>query len=303
MNLRTKAVPLAAFLLCSLISVVSFESKATILPPNNLWMEDSGFEANITQEQFNKIIDGVIDIWKPLAEARGAKLTVNKRWDDSTVNASANQVGNSWVVNMYGGLARRPEVTQDAFALVVCHELGHHFAGYYFYGSDDWAASEGQSDYWATQVCGRYIWRQTYFKNPRYFTDAPKEIKDACDKVWKEPVTQALCYRTTAAGISLATLLGRGKVVKVNTPDTSTVRSTNVNHPQAQCRLDTYFAGATCPAAADLRVIPGKDLSDQNSIEGEQIAAKYSCLNPTQFQSGFRPRCWFKPLSAEFSMN
>ena len=31
---------------------------------------------------------------------------------------------------MYGGLARRAEVTEDGFAMVLCHELGHHVSLY-----------------------------------------------------------------------------------------------------------------------------------------------------------------------------
>ena len=50
---------------------------------------------------------------------------------------------NKWVVAMFGGLARRPEVTKDAFQFVVCHEVGHHLAGWPF--AYDWASNEGQS--------------------------------------------------------------------------------------------------------------------------------------------------------------
>ena len=64
---------------------------------------------------------------------------------------------NFYKVIMFGGLARRPEITADGFLLVVCHELGHHLAGYPFI--DDWAANEGQADYFATQSCTKNIWQ------------------------------------------------------------------------------------------------------------------------------------------------
>ena len=47
-------------------------------------------------------------------------------WKNDTVNANAQQRGRNWIVNMYGGLARRPEIFFRRFAMVLCHELGHH---------------------------------------------------------------------------------------------------------------------------------------------------------------------------------
>ena len=73
----------------------------------------------------------------------------------NTVNANASQRGRTWIVNMYGGLARRPEITPDGFAMVLCHELGHHMGGFPFVSG--WAANEGQSDLFATLSCGRIL--------------------------------------------------------------------------------------------------------------------------------------------------
>src|SRR6478609_9034269 len=62
-------------------------------------------------------------------------------------------------VHMYGGLARRPEVTPDGFTLVVCHEVGHHFGGYPFVRDAYWAANDGQADYFSTLACARRLWQ------------------------------------------------------------------------------------------------------------------------------------------------
>src|SRR5262245_52536441 len=122
---------------------------AQFAPKNDLWKEDKNFRktAKMTKEEFLKMTDKVIDQYKPFADMHGGNLTVDANWDDPTVNASADQQGDTWVVNMYGGLARRPEVTVDGYIAVICHELGHHFGGFAFYGSTDWAAAEGQADY------------------------------------------------------------------------------------------------------------------------------------------------------------
>lgn len=274
------------------------KAQATILPPNNLHLQDTFEEANITQEQFNQIVDTIVDQWKPIAAKHGAKLEAVKEWEDSTVNAYAQQSGKLWRVTFFGGLARRPEVTPDGFALVVCHELGHHFAGHYFYGDNAWAASEGESDYWATRVCARRVWLNAFHKNVETSEAVSAEVQDACSSVWKTPQTLALCNRIADGGLSLARLLGAlggGAEPRVNTKDPNKVAKTNTAHPRAQCRLDTYISGALCAAKFDLGVIPGKgNASGGNSIAAEKEASKYSCMYSKGQDLGERPACWFR---------
>lgn len=75
-------------------------------------------------------------------------------------NASAQRMGSTWVVNMYGGLARHNEITIDGFALVLCHEIGHHLGGAPKYGGfNTWGTNEGGSDYFATLKCLRRIFQ------------------------------------------------------------------------------------------------------------------------------------------------
>lgn len=276
------------------------------LPPNNLHLQDSGRVANITEQRFNQIIDEVIAIWSPVAAAKGILLKVDKRWSDPTVNASASQSGKTWLVSMYGGLARRPEVSEDGFALVVCHELGHHFGGYSFYGRAEWASAEGESDYFATNACAKYLWGNQIQRNALYkrLRGTPPIVQQACDAVWNgNPNAQAWCIRTSLGGHSLATLLGAlngGKTPPAfETPDQKAVSKTVVSHPQAQCRLDTYFAGALCTQKWDINVIPSKGFSGgQDTPAAEKEAMKYSCFQATGFKVGSRPACWFKQLNS-----
>ena len=135
--------------------LVSNVSRAACFPPNKLHLTPSPLEkSNISQAKFNQIIDKAEQIYAPIIQSHRGKLVFNRLWKDNTVNASANQDGANWEVNMYGGLARRPEVTPDGFAMVVCHELGHHLGGYAFVNESEmtWAANEGQSDYFATHA-------------------------------------------------------------------------------------------------------------------------------------------------------
>lgn len=267
------------------------------LPPNDLHLEDSLLrESNVSEQDFNDVIDEVEAIYGPIImETHGATLAVKRLWTNNIVNASAMQLGRTWSVNMYGGLARRPEVTRDGFTLVLCHELGHHLAGYPF--SARWAANEGQSDYFATLSCGKVLWKNQGSKNEEAREIIPALPKAHCDSVWRSRDDQNLCYRLMMASKSIADLAASTSLKKVSwdTTDTNTVSKTYNGHPEGQCRLDTMMAGAICDLEFDMTLIPGKDLgSKRNSPEAEMISTKHTCTQYMNYELGYRPGCWFK---------
>ena len=69
-----------------------------------------------------EIIQNIEDYYAPIVASQGGRLVIEKRWDDPTVNAYAQQSGRIWKVTMFGGLARRPEVTADGFAISFEHD-------------------------------------------------------------------------------------------------------------------------------------------------------------------------------------
>jgi len=268
----------------------------TFMPPNSLHLNKSAVGSGITEEQFNKVIDRAEQIYKPIFEHFGAVLTVNRLWSDETVNASAEQpTATSWVVNMYGGLARRAEVTEDGFAMVLCHEIGHHVGGYPFV--QDWAADEGQSDMHATGACAWKVFAESNKLSLKANADLPQPLKDKCDANHDSMEDRDFCYRAVVAGKSLADLLGElgGTEVGYETPDPKVVRRTNHAHPAAQCRFDTYAASAYCGNSKwDYELIPGKSFSNHNSVEAQAEAYEHSCAEG----DGARPKCWFAAVSS-----
>jgi len=276
----------------------SLASTSTFMPTNDLFLKDSlDGKDGITQEQFNSVVDRVEKFYKPLIKDHfGATLTVNRKWSDSTVNADASQPSaTNWQVNMYGGLARRAEVTVDGFAMVLCHELGHHIGGYPYVQS--WAADEGQSDVYATGACAFEIFAKDSSLSRKAIAAIPDAQKAKCDEHHKDSADRDICYRAVVAGKSLADLLAAlgGTVANYDTPDTSTVTRTDHEHPAAQCRLDTYISSALCGNSKwDYTLIPGKKLSDRNSLEAQQEAFAHSCEGDADTQ---RPRCWFAPIN------
>lgn len=261
-------------------------------PENNLKIEVGDKASNnMTKEMFLDAVLRVSSVYESIVAEKGGKLIMNNRWDDATVNASAQQSGKNWQVNMYGGLARHPLVTVDGFMMVVCHELGHHIGGAPRKGGfgSAWASNEGQSDYFAGLKCMRRVLEKedNIAIVSKMTIDA--EVVTKCESIYKSESEIALCQRISMAGKSLAMLLGDlggNSNVKFTTPDTSKVARTNDNHPAAQCRLDTYFQGTLCDKA----------ISDD--VDGKD-ALKGVCLKRDGYELGMRPLCWYKPTAAE----
>lgn len=261
------------------------------MPKNNLYISKFDKTANsMTEEKFHAIIKRVSDVYAPIIESKGAKLNMINNWDDGTVNAYAHRTGNVWNVSMFGGLARHELTTDDGFMMVVCHELGHHIGGAPRYGANtDWASNEGQADYFAGLKCMRRVLENDDNVAIVSQMQIDAEATKQCQATYKTEQEVALCQRVAMAGKSLGQLLGSlGGNSKVNfhTPDKSVVRRTNDNHPQAQCRLDTYFAGGLCDKSIS------EDVDNSSAIPG-------TCIKRDGYKVGVRPLCWYKPSAAE----
>lgn len=264
------------------------DGREGFMPENKMFIPEGAKNANsMTEERFNEIIDKVEAVYAPIIKKdRKARLKVNRKWKDGTVNASAQQFWKLWIVNMYGGLARHPAVTDDGFALVVCHELGHHLGGAPKNGVPmTWASNEGQSDYFASLKCFRKVFENDDNAAIIATMNLDSTAVEKCSEQWGNEDDKNLCIRAAMAGKSLATLLAGGsRSVSFKTPDTSVVDRTNDRHPAGQCRLDTYFQGSLCDQPHTT------DVSKRDATVG-------TCNRSSNDKVGVRPLCWYKPKS------
>lgn len=288
----------------SLVAGISVSNACTegrdhdgMFPKNNLRIPSSFFRPGqtMTEETFNRVIDGISSVYSPIIQGKGATLSIVKEWDDATVNAYASRAANNvYQVNMFGGLARHPATTEDGLALVVCHEIGHHVGGFpkkteIF--SSSWASNEGQADYFATTKCLRKYFAK--LKNSAQVVSrmiVPAPVQEKCFSSWGQSRDHAICVRVALAGQSMGNLFSalRRQTTKpdFSTPDTTKVSSTDDNHPAPQCRLDTYFQGGLCVVSDSV------EMPDNNEKVG--ACTDYSKL-------GARSQCWFKPGSSQFN--
>ncbi len=256
------------------------------IPKNNLLIPETQNFSGITKEEFMDVLDKVEKVYAPIIESFGATLDVVKSWDDDTVNAQAWQTGKTWHIEMFGGLARHKETTVDGMALVACHELGHHVGGL---PRIQWASNEGQSDYYGSLKCLRKVWANDNNVEVVSNMEIPELVKEKCNSQFKSEGDAAICMRGSMAGMSLGRLLGSlggQKMPKFETPDSKIVKKTNNNHPKAQCRLDTYFAGAACKVEHNI------DVSNTDPEVGV-------CSRKFGENTGVRPLCWFFDPAAD----
>jgi hypothetical protein len=116
--------------------------------------------------------------------------------------------------------------------------------------------------------------------------EVPPVVTERCEAAFSDSSEIAICVRAAMAGKDLGDTLGdlgRTGDTDLSTPDTNVVSRTDDSHPKAQCRTDTYFAGAVCAKDA------GDILSDDPTV-----GACHSSLGDT---SGTRPLCWYNPTS------
>lgn len=281
------------------------------LPAHATFIPEGGFApgvvsigpANMDEAEFRAIITGIEKHYGPVTKLHGGNLRFNANWKNEKLNAAASQSGGNWNVEITGGLARHPELSKDGFALIACHELGHHLGGFPYDARGGfggiWAASEGQSDYFSTQICARKLWKDDLELNATYRVSAPEFVRRGCDVVWSTEPEQDLCYRISMGVESMTrtmAILMKKEIPKFETPDPAVVSKTNPSHPAVQCRLDTAWAGSLCAVTGEESLIPGKRSSgNKDGIDAEQEAAMNSCLEAVYHKVGKRPLCWFKP--------
>ena len=259
------------------------------VPKNNLYIPvQLGLIDGISEATFKKIISTVSAIYRPTIKTQGGTLEVQALWTDGTVNASSHREGNTWVVTMYGGLARHVNVTEDLFTLVLCHEFGHHLGGFpKILDGTSWASNEGEADYFAGLKCFRQVFENADNSTAVSKMTIPPSVKNKCSLQHKTQNEIDLCERESMASWSLATFIwnltqdSTEPKPNLEAPDPSVVTETDDYYPSSQCRMDTYINGALCGISAHESI--GKD-----AITGV-------CAKEKGDQVGVRPECWYHP--------
>lgn len=189
---------------------------------SQLSLADSGStDSPITRNQFLQTLAIARKTFSNLATDNHRRLEIFSDWNSDWTQAFARRWDTDQLL-IYGGLARIPQGSQDSLALLICHELGHLYAGRPYSDEHNALSAEGQADWWATQYC----W-------PRFIQQLPNSSLTANERAIKAALIVTAFYARNR-NIPAPT---------VETPDLTEVDETVLTHPEPQCRLDTYLAG------------------------------------------------------------
>lgn len=240
----------------------------------------------LTESEFNEVIYYLQNLYAADVKVKGnVDLEIKGYWNDDTLNAYATREPGKWLITIFGGMARAEGMNKDAFALIVCHELGHHLGGAPLtFKYDGWPSAEGQADYWATSKCLKRYY--SFFSSQEFLVDdgIPKKAIEDCGDVYYSSNEYRVCLRTMNAvkGFErfLNNLPNSKSSVSILTPDRKQVKGTNNNdYPRPQCRLDTVYNGALC-------------FIEHNVLTTDREPKTGNCneLN----KPGARPVCWYR---------
>ncbi len=272
--------------LCSQFAGLGWHSQSKV--PIKVPMK-AGENSGLTRSEFNEVAMKINRLYSAEFQTLGGQLNVRTDWNDSSVNANANELGWVWTISLYGGLARQPLMNRDAFALVACHEIGHHLGGTpnaLFSPLTD----EGQADYYATLKCARRFFNDEDNYAALKKTGVDHYLSSECRKEFAgDQPKQYVCMRSGMAALRLTKTLqavnGDDTRISFQTPDPKRpLLFSTLSHPQAQCRLDTFLNGARCPVKVEEPLSEKSYWPGTCDREGERP------------NTGSRPRCWFKPI-------
>lgn len=174
---------------------------------------------------FYVIPSKIIGLFNQELQKAPAPLVLDARWESPYFGAGVSLYDNQIKLMVLGGTVRVDGVSKEAYAAIICHELGHIIGGYPFQSitGSEWTSSEGQADYFAARVC-----------LPRYFSSLGVHASEISAAVEAAGFEMMWAFRNFDSSHGPNTLLRK----KVELPSVS---STLINqYPTLQCRYENF---------------------------------------------------------------
>ena len=211
-------------------------------------------QAGVSYNKFLQVKKAIHLTFEELRPHPSQKLYINRItqglsesywWDVSMVHASyVRSESNEFIehnIYLMGGLARMEGISPEGLLLIGCHELGHGLGGEPR-KKGSLSSTEGQADYFATQICLpialKHLNNKTPFKTKSSYSSICLRQTD---------YEMSLCQRMVFALESeIAIFKSTGETADLTKSSQEVVDELNLSsnfYPKAQCRLDTMING------------------------------------------------------------
>lgn len=187
------------------------------------------------------------------------KVLLNKEMP--LVAAGVSLYKENAVIEIGKDIHRQSAMTPDAYAAMLCHEVGHLLGGKPYseitlkptvqWVSSTPSSSEGQSDYFSAACLKNMFSAFKEFNVSEVAVSA--RIKNICAAKYSNVADENICLRSVKSGFDLMMYIA--SIYEQFGPDSNMPRpnmdlteadgvSANTMYPTLQCRFDTYVAGA-----------------------------------------------------------
>jgi hypothetical protein len=117
--------------------------------------EDMAPNSEIKIFDFYQIPIAILQLFQNETSKLTAPIQFDLNWESPYFGAGVSYYQDLYKLMVLGGTTRIQYFSKDAYAAVICHELGHIIGGAPFqtFEGAEWSSSEGQSDFFAANVC------------------------------------------------------------------------------------------------------------------------------------------------------
>ncbi len=187
------------------------------------------------------------------------KILLNKELPEVAAGVSLHK--ETAVIEMGNDIHRQSAMTADAYAAMLCHEMGHLLGGKPFsantlkptlvWVSSTPSSSEGQSDYFSATCLKNMFSADKEFDVSKIAVSA--RIINLCAAKYLNVADEIICLRSVKSGFELMVYIA--SIYEQFGPNSNMPRpnmdlteadgvSANGMYPTLQCRFDTFVAGA-----------------------------------------------------------
>ncbi len=157
----------------------------------------------------------------------GSPLFLDAQWESPYFGAGVTFYNEQFRLMVLGGTTRIKGISHDAYAAIICHEIGHIIGGapHQSMPGAEWSSSEGQSDFFAASVC-----------LPRYFLalgERPQNVSQRVEAAGFHMLNSLKEFDSNSVGVQ--------RELRRHAVNVTKVQETLFNrYPSIQCRYENF---------------------------------------------------------------